>query len=159
MLLAILLASATPYLDMSGGPAFLHQNGRAGLGSAPLLRMNLGMPVADRLAAELWLSGAMDRAPLSSGPGDRAFVAAGAGGRLLLDKFGEERKWGLWLHAGAGLGVAAAGEGSPGPTGFAGALVSFQPFVKRFMLGIEADGVAWKNAIGFAILPSLRCAF
>jgi hypothetical protein len=158
MLLAILLAATTPYLEMSGGPVFLHQSGRRGVGSGPLLRLNLGTPVTEVLAAELWLSGAMDRAPLAS-PGDRALVAAGAGGRLLVSHFGEERKWGLWLHAGAGLGVSAGGDGSPGPTGFAGALLSFQPFLKRFMFGIEADGVAWKDAIGLAVLPSLRCTF
>src|SRR5690242_15195611 len=123
MLLAILLAATTPYLEMSGGPGFVHQSGRSGLGSSSLLRLNLGTPVTDRLDAEMWLSGVVDRPPLG-GLGDRLVLGGGASGRLLVSHFGEERRFGLWLHGGAGLGVAAGGEGTPGPMGYAGALVS-----------------------------------
>jgi hypothetical protein len=129
------------------------------MGSGPLLRLNLGTPVADRLDAELWVSGIVDRAPLGSFVGDRLVLGGGASGRLLVSHFGEERRFGFWLHGGAGLGVSTGGEGTPGPMGFAGALVSWQPTVQRFMIGLEADGVAWENALGVAVLPSLRCTF
>lgn len=161
MLLALLLAAAAPpqpWVEMSAGPVLLHESGRAGVGSGPLLRLDLGYPLSERAAGELWLSGAVERAPRGS-PGDRAIVGAGAGGRFLLTRLDAEGKLGLWAHAGAGWGALAAGDGVPGPTGFAGALLSFQPFVKRFQLGLEVDAVAYRKAFGAAILPSLRCAF
>ena len=162
MLLALLLIAAAtpqqPWVEMSAGPVLLHESGRAGVGSGPLVRLDLGYPLSERVAGELWLSGAVENAPRSS-PGDRAIVAAGAGGRLLVTQLDADGKLGLWAHAGAGWGAQAAGDGVPGPTGFAGALLSFQPFVKRFQLGLEGDVVAYRHAYGFAVLPSLRCSF
>jgi hypothetical protein len=160
LMLALVMAAAAPqpWVEMSAGPMLLHEGGRSGMGSGPLVRLDVGVPFGERFAAEVWLSGAMESAP--SGPlGDRALVGGGAGGRALLQRFGEEGKIALWAHAGAGWGMAAAGEGQAGPTGFAGALLSFQPFVKRFTLGLEADAVAYRNAYGIALLPSLRCSF
>lgn len=161
MLLALLIAAVAPqqpWVEMSAGPMMLHQSGRAGFGTGPLLRMDLGYQLSDRLAGEVWLSGAMESAPLRS-PGDSAIVGGGLGGRLLLAGLDREGKVGFWAHAGAGWGAPAAGEGLAGPAGFAGALVSFQPFVKRFQLGLEADAVAYRKSVGLALLPSLRCAF
>lgn len=162
MLLAMLIAAATaqqPWVEMSAGPVVLHESGRAGLGTGPLVRMDLGYPVTQRLAAEVWLSGTLEAAPMGA-PGDRAILGAGGGGRFLLRRFGDESKLGLWAHVGAGWGALAAGDGAPaGPTGFAGALLSFQPFVKRFELGLEVDAVGYRKTIGAAVLPSLRCAF
>lgn len=162
LMLALVLAAATPpqqpWLEMQGGPVFLHQGGRAGVGSGPLLRIDLGMPLGPAAAAELWMSGAMESAPLGT-PGDEALVAGGAAGRLLVAPLLPDGKLGLWAHAGVGWAGAAAGDPAHGPTGFAGALLAFQPFVKRFSLGIEGDAVAYRNAVGLAVLPSLRCAF
>jgi hypothetical protein len=160
MLLALAIAAATPqpWVEMSAGPMLLRESGRPGVGSGPLIRMDFGYPLADRFAAEVWLSGAMQSAPHGA-PGDQALVGAGVGGRMLLNRFGAEDKLGLFLHAGAGWGLPAAGEGQAGPTGFGGVLLSFQPFVKRFTLGLEADAVAYRQSYGLALLPSLRCAF
>ena len=160
LMLALVMAAATPqpWVEMAAGPMLLRESGRSGVGSGPLVRLDVGYPFGERFAAEVWLSGAMQSA--GSGPlGDRALVGAGAGGRALLTRFGGEGKLALWAHAGAGWGLAAAGEGQPGPTGFAGALLAFQPFIKRFTLALEADGVAYRNAYGIALLPSLRCSF
>ena len=158
--LAMMLAAATPqpYVGLSAGPVLLHQGGRAGLGSGPLVRLELGFPLGERWAAEAWLTGAMESAP-SRDPGDRALVGAGGAGRLLLLRAGSEGSVGFWLHAGAGWGAPVAGDGGHGPTGFAGALVTFQPFLKRFTLGIEGDAVAWQRTVGIALLPTLRCSF
>ena len=158
MLFALILAAGMPWVEMSGGPVFLRESGRPGLGSGPLLRVDLGVPLAERAATEVWLSGAMETAPMGS-PGDRALLGGGLGGRLRVAQFGEDGKIGIWAHAGAGWGVPAAGAGSAGPTGFAGALFSYRPFVQRFSVGIEADALAYKNAIGLALMPSLRCTF
>lgn len=161
LLLALALAAAAPpqpYVGMSAGPLLLRESGRPGTGSGPMVRLEVGYPVADRLAAEAWLTGAMESAP-SRAPGDRALVGAGLGGRVLVLRAGSEGSVGFWLHGGAGWGAPVAGSGAPGPTGFAGALVTFQPFVKRFTLGIEADALAWRRTFGVALLPTLRCAF
>lgn len=160
MILALLLAAATPqpFLEMSAGPMWLHESGRTGVGTGPLVRLDVGYPIGDRFAGELWLNGAMESAPQGA-LSDRALVAAGGGARFLLGKLGSDGTFGLWAHAGAGWGAVAAGDGAPGPTGFAGFLFSFQPFVKRFNVGLEADGVAWRKSLGVAVLPSLRCTF
>lgn len=161
LMLAMMLAAAVPpqpYVGMSAGPVLLRESGRAGMGSGPMVRLEVGYPVGDRLAAEAWLTGAMESAPLHA-PGDRALVGAGLGGRFLVARAGSEGNLGLWLHAGAGWGAPVAGDGGFGPTGFGGALLTFQPFLKRFTLGFEADAVAWRRTIGLALLPTLRCAF
>jgi len=160
LLLALMLATASPqpYVGMSAGPVLLHQSGRTGLGSGPLVRLELGFPLSERWAAEAWLTGAMESAP-SRSPGDRALLGAGGAGRLLVVRAGSEGNVGLWLHAGAGWGAPIAGDGTHGPTGFAGAQLTFQPLLKRFLLGIEADAVAWRNTVGVALLPTLRCSF
>jgi hypothetical protein len=90
--------------------------------------------------------------------GDRALLGAGAGGRLLLRSFGEENSLGLWARAGLGW-AAAPGSSGQGPAAFGGALLSFQPFMKRFTVGLEGDAVAFKTTVGFALVPSLRCSF
>jgi len=160
LIVALLLAAGAPqpYFGMSAGPVLLRESGRPGLGNGPLVRLEAGYPIGDRLAAEAWLSGAMESAP-SRTPGDRALLGAGVGGRLLLLRAGSEGDVGLWLHAGAGWGAPVAGEGGPGPTGFGGALLTFQPLIKRFTLGLEADAIAWKKTFGLALLPTLHCAF
>ncbi len=160
MLLALLLAasSSQPYIGMSAGPVFLRDRGRPGVGTGPMVRLEAGFPLAERFAVEAWLTGAMESAPAGL-PGDRALLGAGAAGRLLVLRAGSGDDLGLWLHAGAGWGAPAAGDGAPGPTGFAGALLTFQPFVKRFTLGLEADALTWRNEFGVALLPTLRCAF
>jgi hypothetical protein len=159
--LALVIAAAAPaqpYFGISAGPVLLRESGRPGVGSGPMLRLEVGYPVAERFAAEAWLTGAMESAP-SRAPGDRALVGAGLGGRFLLLRAGSEGNVGLWLHGGAGWGAPVAGDGAHGPTGFGGVLVTFQPFVKRFTLGLEADALAWRNTLGLAVLPTLRCAF
>jgi hypothetical protein len=163
MLLAVslLMAAASaqqPWVEMSAGPVLLHESGRAGIGTGPLLRIDLGYPLSDRAAAEAWLSGTLESAPMGS-PGDRAILGAGAAGRFLLTRLDGEGKVGLWAHAGAGWGALAAGTGTSGATGFAGALISFQPFIRRFQLGLEMDAVAYRRAFGIAVMPSLRCTF
>jgi hypothetical protein len=157
MLLALLVA-ASPWVAMSAGPVFLRQQDRSGVGTGPLVRLEVGVPFAERAAAEAWFSGAVESGPMGS-PGDRAILAAGGGGRFLLMRIGPEDRLGFWAHGGAGWGAPAAGEGTAGVTGFAGALVSFQPFLKRFQLGLEADAVAYRQTLGLAILPSLSCTF
>src|SRR5205823_13184643 len=97
-MIALLLAVALPWVEMSGGPVLLRESGRAGLGTGPMVRVEVGFPVAERLAAEAWLSGAMESAPLSA-PGDRALLGAGVGGRALLLDVGQ---LGVWAHVGAG---------------------------------------------------------
>ena len=161
MLLALLIAAAAPqqpWVELSGGALMLHQSGRTGLSSGPLVRLDLGYQLHERAAVELWLSGAVESAPLGA-PGDQAVLGAGAGGRLLVMRLDPEGKLGLWAHGGAGWGSQPGGDGSPGPQGFGGALLSFQPFVKRFQLGFEVDVLAYKHALGFAVLPSLRASF
>jgi hypothetical protein len=161
LMLAMVLAAAAPaqpYVGFSAGPVLLRDSGGTGVGNGPMVRLELGYPLADRLAAEAWLTGAMERAPATA-PGDRALVGVGAGARLLLARAGAEDGLGFWLHAGAGWGAPVAGDGGHGPTGFGGVLVTFQPFIKRFTLGLEADAVLWKSTVGLALLPALRCSF
>ncbi|MFL5414571.1 MAG: hypothetical protein ACJ78Y_01150, partial [Myxococcales bacterium] len=64
-------------------------------------------------------------------------------------------KLALWGRAGAGF---ASSPGQSGPLGFGGAQILWQPFVKRFAFGIEADALLMRGGAGFAVLPSLRCA-
>jgi hypothetical protein len=161
MLLALLIAAAAPqqpWVELSAGPLVLHQSGRSGLGSGPLVRLDLGYQLHERAAVELWLSGAVESAPLGA-PGDHAILGAGAGGRLLVVRLDSEGKLGLWAHGGAGWGASPGGDGAPGPQGFGGAMLSFQPFVKRFQLGFEVDVLAYKHALGVPLLPSLRATF
>jgi hypothetical protein len=156
MLLALILAAAQPWLSMEAGPMLLREG--SGLGSGPLVRVSVGQPAGDRLAGELWLMGALESAPVSA-PGDRALLGGGVGGRLLLYSFGSDEKVGLWARVGVGWAAPAAGGGGQGPSAFGGALLTFQPFVKRFSLGLEADAVAFRTTYGLALLPSLRCSF
>jgi hypothetical protein len=160
MMLALALAAAAPqpWIGISGGPVLLRESGRAGVGSGPLVRVEVGYPVADRVGAEVWVTGAMESAPPTT-PGDHALLAAGGGARLLVTRLDSSGNLGLWLHGGAGWGVPVAGDGQHGPMGFGGVLLTFQPFMKRFTLGLEANAVAWRSAVGMAVLPSLRCTF
>ena len=129
-----------------------------GRGTGPLLRITAGQPFGDRLAAELWLIGALESSRATT-RGDSAVVGGGAGGRILLRSFGAEDKLGLWARAGVGWSAAAAGEGNQGPSAFGGLMLAFQPFVKRFTVGLEGDALAFRTTVGFALLPSLRCSF
>jgi hypothetical protein len=161
MLVAILMAAVTtpqPWVEMQGGPAFIHQEGRSGVGTGPLLRLNLGYPATERLAGEVWLTGAMQNAPPTA-PGDSSVLGGGLGGRFRLARFDEEGRLALWAHAGAGWSALTSGTGQSGVTGFGGALLSFQPFVQRFQIGLEADAVLFKNSFGGAVMPTLRCTF
>ena len=151
-------AQRGPWLEMQVGPMFQHEGGRAGLGTGPLVRMNLGMELGTRLVAELWAEGnIISSAPLAS-PQDRTQLGGGAGGRLLLYRFGAEGKLALWAHGGVGWAAAAPASGPHGPLGFAGPSLLFQPLLRRFALGVEVDAVVMRDAVGFALLPSLRCA-
>jgi hypothetical protein len=161
LMLAMFLAAATPqkpWIEMSAGPMFLHQSGRPGLGTGPLVRLELGRPLGERVAAELWVSGILETAPLGV-PGDHALLGAGVGLRYLLLHLDSEDKLNLWAHGGAGWGAPVAGEGSNGPAAFAGALLAFQPFVSRFSMGLEANALAWRSKVGVALTPSIRCTF
>jgi hypothetical protein len=161
LMVAMLVAAAAPqqpWVEMSAGPVMLRESGRSGVGTGPLVRVQVGYPLTDRVAGEVWLSGAMESAPMGA-PGDSALLGVGAAARVLVSRLDSSGKLGLWMHGGAGWGAPVAGDGQHGPTGFAGVLLSFQPFVKRFNIGLEADAVAWRSAVGLAILPSLRCTF
>jgi hypothetical protein len=143
-LVAMLLAAAAspvqqPWVEIEAGPALLHQQGHSGVGSGPLFRTDVGYQVSERFAGEVWLTGSMQSAPLHS-PGDTAVLGGG-------------------LHLGAGWSAVAAGEGAPGPTEFVGAMLTFQPFVQKFQVGLEADAVAFRNTIGGTLMPALRCTF
>ena len=159
MLLALLIA-ATPWLEMSGGPVFVGHGSASG-SRGPMARIDFGVPLADRLAVEGWLSGYMSGP--ARAPGDTAVMSLGAGARFLMARFGSQT--GFWAHAGAGWAPYVGYGGRSGPTAFAGALLSFQPFLKRFSLGVEADAYVWSNilgpdsAVGLAVLPYLRCSF
>jgi hypothetical protein len=96
MMLALALAAAAPqpWIGISAGPVLLRESGRPGVGSGPLVRVEVGYPVADRVAAELWLSGAMESAPPAT-PGDHALLGAGGGARLLVSRLDSSGKLGL----------------------------------------------------------------
>jgi hypothetical protein len=159
-MVAMLLGAAMPqpWVGMSAGPVLLRESGRAGVGTGPMVRVEVGYPVADRLAAEAWLSTTIESAPPRN-PGDVALIAAGGGARLRVGHLDSDGKLSLWLHGGAGWGVPVSGDGKHGPLGFGGALLTFRPFIQRFTIGLETDVVAWRDTLGLAILPSLRCAF
>jgi hypothetical protein len=159
-LIAALLAAPSPpvsqrgtWVEMQAGPQVLFRD--RGKGFGPEVRLDVGVGLTERLAAEAWLSGALEQAPLRS-PGDQSRVALGLAARARLFQLDAEGKLMVWGRAGAGWAVATP-SGS-GPAGFAGAQLLFQPFVKRFALGLEIDGVALRSGLGFAVLPSLRCA-
>lgn len=158
-LIAALLAAPPPvsqrgpWLEMQAGPQVSFRDRGAGVG--PEVRLGLGVGLTGRLAAEAWLSGALEEAPLRS-PGDRSRVAAGLAARARLFQLDSDGKAMVWGRVGAGW--AAAMPGGSGPAGFAGAQLLFQPFVNRFALGLEVDAVALRSGIGLAVLPSLRCA-
>ena len=141
------------WVEMQAGPQLLFRDRGAGIG--PEVRLDIGLGLSERLAAEAWLSGALEEAPLRS-PGDQSRVAAGLAARARLFQLDSDGKLMVWGRAGAGWAVATP-TGS-GPAGFAGAQLLFQPFVKRFALGLEVDAVAVRSGFGFAFLPSLRCA-
>jgi hypothetical protein len=160
-LVALLLAAAPvkqPWVELEGGPAFLHQQGRSGVGSGPLFRTDVGYEVSERFAAEVWLTGSMQSAPLHA-PGDTAVAGGGLGGRYLMKSFDERGRLGLWLRAGAGWSAVVSGNGAAGPTEFVGAMLTFQPFVQKFQVGLEGDVVALRSTIGGALLPAVRCTF
>jgi hypothetical protein len=159
VLAAVLLAAPLPvtqkgpFLEMQAGPQVIFRN--AGRGVGPEVRMNVGLGLNERFAAEAWLSGALENAPLRA-PGDQSRIGAGLAGRARLLQLDPDGKLGVWGRVGAGYAF-----GSPtgsGPTAFGGAQLLWQPFVRRFALGVELDGVAVRNGLGFAVLPSLRCA-
>lgn len=154
MIAAPVAAQKGPWLEMQAGPMMLHEGGRSGMGTGPMMRFDAGMAVSERFAGELWLQGSLENAPLSA-PGDRALIGGGLAGRYLVRGFGAEQKLTLWARGGAGW---MAADGLDGPTAFGGMALMFQPFVQRFTIGLEADAMGGKNAIGFALLPSLRCA-
>ena len=77
MLFALILAAGMPWVEMSGGPVFLRESGRPGLGSGPLLRVDLGVPLAERAATEVWLSGAMEGKPADSSTWVRSLRTSG----------------------------------------------------------------------------------
>ncbi len=160
LMLAMLLAAATPqpWVGMSAGPVLLRESGRPGVGTGPMLRVEVGYPLADRVAAEAWLSTTVESAPPRN-PGDLAFIAAGGGARLRVGQLDSDGKLNFWLHGGAGWGVPVSEDGKHGPLGFGGAMLTFRPFIQRFTLGLETDVVAWRDTLGLAVLPSLRCAF
>jgi|SRR5471030_2336897 hypothetical protein len=161
VLVAVLLAASPvqqPWVEIEGGPALLHQQGHSGVGSGPLFRTDVGYQVSERFAGEVWLTGSMQSAPLHA-PGDTSVVGGGLAGRFLMKTFDERGRVGLWLHLGAGWSAVAAGAGAAGPTEFAGAILTFQPFVQKFQVGIEADAVAFRSTIGGTLMPALRCTF
>ena len=148
-------AQQKPWLEISGGPMVLRRDG--GFDSGPLLRLQVAVPLGERFAAELWAAGSLESAPLGR-PGDQALVGGGLAGRLLLHEFDAEGRLALWAHGGAGYLASAAGTSLSGPTAFGGAAFVFQPVIRRFAVGLEADAVGARGAFGLALLPTLRCA-
>jgi len=143
-----------PWLEMQAGPQVLFRGSGAGVG--PEVRLALGLGFTGRLAAEAWLSGALEEAPIRSPGNDQSRVAAGLAARARLFQLDSEGKAMVWGRLGAGW--AAATPSGSGPTGFAGAQLLFQPFVNRFAFGLEVDAVGVRSGLGVAVLPSLRCA-
>jgi hypothetical protein len=142
-----------PFVEMQAGPQVLFRG--SGVGSGPEVRLDLGLGVTEKIAFEAWISGALENAPLRA-PGDQSRLGAGLAARARLYQFDPEGKVALWGRAGAGF--AATTPGQSGPLGFGGAQILWQPFVKRFAFGLEADALLLRGGAGFAVLPSLRCA-
>jgi hypothetical protein len=142
-----------PYLEMQAGPQVLFHDSARRIG--PEVRLNVGLGFNDRFAVEAWLSGALLDAPLST-PGDQSRIGAGLAGRARLLQLDSDGKLGLWGRVGAGY--AYADPTGSGPTAFGGAQLLWQPFVRRFAVGLEMDALAVRSGLGFAVLPSLRCA-
>lgn len=155
LMVAAPLAQQQPWLEISAGPMVLHRNG--GFDNGPLVRLQAAVPLGERFAGELWAAGSLQSAPLGR-PGDQALVGGGLAARFLLHQFDTEGRFALWAHGGAGYLAAAAGDGLSGPTGFGGAALVFQPLIRRFAVGLEADAVGARGAFGLALLPTLRCA-
>jgi hypothetical protein len=159
VLVAALLAAPLPvtqkgpFLEMQAGPEVLLRNRSTGVG--PEIRLNVGLGLEQRFAAEAWLSGALENAPLRS-PGDQSRIGFGLAGRARLLQLGGDGKLGVWGRVGAGL--AFANPAGPGAMAFGGAQLLWQPFVRRFAVGLEVDAIAVRGGFGFAVLPSLRCA-
>jgi hypothetical protein len=158
-LAAVLLAAPLPvtqkgpFLEMQAGPQVLLRD--AGRSVGPEVRLDVGLGFNDRFAAEAWLSGALVDAPLRT-PGDQSRIGAGLAGRARLLQLDADAKLGLWGRVGAGY--AFANSGGSGPAAFGGAQLLWQPFVRRFAVGVEVDALAVRSGLGFAVLPSLRCA-
>src|SRR5438132_10649947 len=124
LIVAMLLAAAPqPSIGISGGPIFFRESGRAGVGSGPLMRVDVGYPIAERAAAELWLTGAMESAPPAK-PGDRALVAAGGGARLLVARLDPEARSASGCLGAPGGGFPSTATASLGRRGLGGALVT-----------------------------------
>ena len=158
MLLALLIAAA-PWVEVSGGPVIVGR-GDAARSQGPMARIDLGVPVAERLAVEGWMSGFMSS---SREPGDAAVMSLGGGARFRMANLSQQTA--LWAHLGGGFSPYVGYGGRAGPTAFAGAILAFQPFIKRFSVGLEADAYVFArtrgptNAVGLAVLPYLRCSF
>jgi len=143
-----------PFVEMQAGPQVLFR-GHGVVGTGPEVRLDLGLGVTERFAFEGWISGALENAPLRA-PGDQSRLGAGLAARARLYQFDSEGKIALWGRAGAGFATSSPGQS--GPLGFGGAQILWQPFVKRFAFGVEADALVMRGGAGFAVLPSLRCA-
>jgi hypothetical protein len=158
-LAAVLLAAPLPvtqkgpFLEMQAGPQIFFRS--TGRGVGPEVRLDVGVGLNERFAAEAWLSGALEDAPLHA-PGDQSRIGAGLAGRARLLQLDSDGKLGLWGRVGAGY--AFADPSGSGPTAFGGAQLLWQPFVRRFAVGLEMDALAVRSGLGFAVLPSLRCA-
>ncbi|MGZ6144103.1 MAG: hypothetical protein ACXWLM_12250 [Myxococcales bacterium] len=167
MLLALLIAAA-PWLEMSGGPVLVVGGSAAG-SRGTMARFDVGVPLAESLAAEVWAAGMIEDDPhpdtyaVQQIQYSSALFSLGAGGRYRVLQLGSSIA--LWAHAGAGWAPYIGTSGRAGPMGFGGAIVAFQPFLKRFSLGVEAQASLWVNTLGpdnavaLSLLPYLRCSF
>jgi hypothetical protein len=145
-----------PWLELDAGPLFLHRDGASGLASGPAVRFAVGMPLGERVAAELWAAGTLQSLPRNQ-LGDAGMAGGGIGARLLVYRFDADNRFQLFGRAGAGY-MAATTQGAPnGLAAFGGLMFMIQPPVKRFAFGLEVDAMTVGNALGFAILPTLRC--
>src|SRR5437868_10089625 len=52
-----------PWLELDGGIMMLHRGDVSGLASGPAVRFAVGLPVGERLAAELWAAGTLQSSP------------------------------------------------------------------------------------------------